>query len=234
MKLENKQNITGSDTFGEQVIKFYSNLYIDIPLPDGVAVLRPFDNAVSAEIAGQFYRKFYNDNASRTFIIGINPGRFGGGITGIPFTDPVKLIKHCGISNDFELKTELSADFIYQVIESCGGAERFYSRNYFTSMSPLGFTRNGINMNYYDDKELFLSLQPLMVTWLRDQLTFGSQRSRCICLGSGKNLKYLQKLNQEYSFFEQIDVLDHPRYIMQYKRKQLDEYIKLYKEALSA
>ncbi len=38
----------------------------------------------------------------RYLILGINPGRFGGGITGIPFTDPIRLQNICGIENDFQ------------------------------------------------------------------------------------------------------------------------------------
>ena len=220
-----------NDFFGEKVIRFYTDLQIGVPLPQGVRILRPFDNPESAQTAMAFYRKFYSDTSARTFIVGINPGRFGGGITGIPFTDPLKLEIECGIPNNFEARRELSADFIYQVINACGGPAVFYSRYYFTSVSPLGFTMNGVNMNYFDDKEFLSLLTPFMADWLRTQLEFGSNRARCICLGSGKNLKFLQKLNQQHSFFERIDVLDHPRFIMQYKRKFLADYVSQYKNA---
>jgi len=36
-------------------------------------------------VADEFYHKYYNDYNSRLLILGINPGRFGGGLTGIPF-----------------------------------------------------------------------------------------------------------------------------------------------------
>lgn len=228
-----QKNSLKTDSFGEKVIRFYEKLDVKALLPRGVGVMRPFDNPESADIASQFYRKFYSDSSPRTFIIGINPGRFGGGVTGIPFTDPVKLEKYCGIYNNFPPKTELSADFIYQVIDALGGAGEFYSRYYFTSVSPLGFTRDGVNMNYYDDKQLFSSLSPFLAGWLREQLDFGSERSRCICLGSGKNLKFLQKLNQENGFFTEIQVLDHPRFIMQYKRRFVEKYIESYRSILS-
>ena len=49
----------------------------------------------------------------RHLLLGINPGRFGGGVTGIPFTDPIRLQNVCGIENNFEKKQELSSVFIY-------------------------------------------------------------------------------------------------------------------------
>jgi hypothetical protein len=36
------------------------------------------------------------------------------------------------------------------------------------------------------------------------------------------------KLNERYHFFEQIIPLPHPRFIMQYRRKKLDQFIQLY------
>lgn len=220
--------------FGEKVINFYRSIETDFAVPEDVEILKPFTQPASAASAETFYRKFYNDPDPRTFIIGINPGRFGAGVTGIPFTDPVKLQLYCGIDNDFARKTELSADFIYQVITGFGGAQDFYHRFYFTSVSPLGFIKNGLNLNYYDDPQVMASIKDLVPKWMSRQLEFGANRDRCICLGSGKNLKQLQKLNEQEQFFKEIVVLDHPRFIMQYKRKFLDEYVGKYLEVLSS
>lgn len=220
--------------FGEKVIDFYRSIETDFALPMSVEVLKPFSRPASAAIAEAFYRKFYNDHDPRTFIVGINPGRFGAGVTGIPFTDPVKLQLYCGIDNDFDRKTELSADFIYQVIAAFGGTHKFYHQYYFTSVSPLGFTKNGLNLNYYDDPGVMEAIKDLVPQWMSRQLDFGANRDRCICLGSGKNLKQLQKLNARERYFKEILVLDHPRFIMQYKRKYLDEYLGKYLEVLSA
>ena len=220
--------------FGEKVINFYRSIETDFAVPEGVEILKPFTQPASAASAEAFYRKFYNDPDPRTFIVGINPGRFGAGVTGIPFTDPVKLQLYCGIDNDFARKTELSADFIYQVITGFGGAQDFYYRFYFTSVSPLGFIKNGLNLNYYDDPQVMASIKDLVPKWMCRQLEFGANRDRCICLGSGKNLKQLQKLNEHGQFFKEIVVLDHPRFIMQYKRKFLDKYVGKYLEVLSS
>ncbi|MFI5224347.1 MAG: DUF4918 domain-containing protein, partial [Nitrospirales bacterium] len=65
-------------------------------------------------------------------ILGINPGRLGAGLTGIPFTDPLKLQNICGIENTLPKKAELSADFIYTMISAFGGPEAFYKKFYFS------------------------------------------------------------------------------------------------------
>ena len=51
-------------------------------------------------------------------------------------------------------KQELSSVFMYEMINAYGGAELFYKRFYITAVSPLGFVKNGRNLNYYDDKIL--------------------------------------------------------------------------------
>ena len=98
--------------------------------------MNPFLDTATFNLCKQFYTKYYNDNNSTAFNIGINPGRFGGGITGIPFTDPIRLQNICGIENDFQKKQELSSVFVYEVIKSFGGTEMFYDKIlYFVYLS---------------------------------------------------------------------------------------------------
>lgn len=215
-------------TFADHVLTFYKYLEIGSALPDGVVVLNPFADAASFSYCTQFYKKFYNDKNERTLILGINPGRHGGGVTGIPFTDPIKLEQRCGIQNPFKKKAELSADFIYTMIEEYGGPENFYNKFYFSAISPLGFTKDGKNLNYYDVKELQFALKEFIVNSLQRQLTFGISTSVCYCLGEGENYKYLNTLNRELGIFQKIVPLAHPRFIMQYRRKKLDEYVNDY------
>lgn len=215
-------------TFAEQVLHFYRNLRITAKLPEDVVVLDPFANEESFSYCAQFYRKFYSDNSPRTIILGINPGRHGGGVTGIPFTDPQKLEQNCGISNPFKKKTELSADFIYRMIEEYGGPQQFYGKFYFSAISPLGFTREGKNLNYYDVKELKSVLKDFITESLMRQLSFGINRQTCFCLGEGENFKYLKVLNENLGIFENIIPLAHPRFIMQYRRKRLSDFIEDY------
>src|SRR6185503_216256 len=129
------------------------------------------------EICNKFYHKFYQDDVLRWMIMGINPGRFGGGITGIPFTDPIRLQNECGILNPWQKKQELSSLFIYDVINAFGGPEAFYKEFYITAISPLGFTKNKRNLNYYDDRALQESIRDFVVDCLNEQLQFGIHRN---------------------------------------------------------
>lgn len=226
-------------TFADQILSFYKSLELSIALPAGVEVMNPFQNPEVFSLCEKFYHQYYNDSGPRKIIMGINPGRLGGGTTGIPFTDPVKLEKICGIANSLPKKTELSADFIYTMIESYGGSKLFYSKLFyskflFSSVSPLGFTREGINMNYYDDKALEEKLRAFIISSIQTQLRFPIDRDVCFCMGEGKNYKYLLKLNSEHSFFKKIIPLSHPRFIMQYRRKKTKDFVSMYIQKLNA
>jgi len=214
-------------TFADHVINFYHDLN-GPEVPHGVEVLQPYQNEQVQLVAKEFYQKFYADRQERTFLIGINPGRFGGGATGIPFTDPIRLAAVCDIPNDFDKKAELSSKFIYEVIAAYGGVSAFYSDFYFTSVSPLGFVKDGKNLNYYDIKELQDGWEDFMVTTMKEQLAFGGDTKVAYSLGMGKNIKYLNYLNKKYTLFDKIVPLPHPRWVMQYRLKHLETFVDEY------
>ena len=215
-------------TIAEQIISFLFNLTFDHTLPHDIKVMHPFKDPEVKDVCQKFYHKFYDDKQPRQMIIGINPGRFGGGITGIPFTDPIRLQEDCGIENGWPKKQELSSVFIYEMIHAFGGAQAFYKQMYITAISPLGFTLHNKNLNYYDDKELMEDIKPFIISCMEKQLSFGLHTNRAFCLGEGKNYKYLQALNKEMKWFNEIIPLAHPRFIMQYRLKKKDDYIKHY------
>lgn len=219
--------------WSEKILDLFKHLKISATLPPGVVVLNPYKEKEVFKLCKKFYAQYYSDNHTRTLIIGINPGRFGGGLTGIPFTDPIKLETICRIPNNLKKKSELSSDFIYRLIESLGGPAQFYSRFYFSSVSPLGFTRNGRNLNYYDIPELQLALLSFIKNSLMEQINFGLSKEVCFVLGEGKNFAFLNLLNQETKLFKKLVPLPHPRFIMQYKRKKLNQYIQEYSSTLS-
>ncbi len=96
-------------TFGENVVEFNRNLKFPGELPNGFSVLNPFfDNPETLTVMTEFYKKFYNDNLQRKFIIGINPSRHGAGVTGVPFTDTKRLENICGI----EMKSAHTHNFL--------------------------------------------------------------------------------------------------------------------------
>jgi hypothetical protein len=216
------------ETFASRIIKFYSELKITAAVPEGVTVMYPFKDNEVTRVTELFFKKYYNDLKKRTLILGINPGRFGAGITGLSFTDPIRLEEECGIPNNFIKKQELSSVFIYEMINRYGGPEKFYADYYFSAVSPLGFTRDGKNMNYYDDKTLEKSISGFIVSCMEEQIRFGIDRKRCICMGDGKNYHFLYKLNKEYNFFDNVIPLPHPRFIMQYRLKKKEEYLQAF------
>lgn len=216
------------------ILDFYRSLKPDFPVGDGVEIMNPFTDPVSWEFTRKFYEKFYNDQKPRKIIFGINPGRFGGGITGIPFTDPMRLQEDCGIQNEFQKKAELSSIFVYEVIKAYGGAQRFYADYFISALSPLGFTKNGINLNYYDDKDLLRDSEPFIVKCIKDQISLLNPGPTCFCLGEGTNFKIFSKLNKEHRFFEKIIPLSHPRWVMQYRRKRINEFVDKYIDVLAS
>ena len=216
-------------TFADHVITFTRNLRLpDIALPEGFEWLFPYDNPETMRALTTFYGRFYADNQTRTFIFGINPGRFGAGITGVPFTDPIRLATLCGIENDFQKKPELSSIFVWQFINAYGGATAFCRDFYITSLSPLGFVKDGKNINYYDDRQLQKAAEPFIAWNIRTQLDFVAQRETAICLGEGQNFAFFQKLNAKHAFFKEIVPLPHPRWVMQYRRKRVEEFVERY------
>lgn len=222
-----------SSSFADKVIEFNRRLHYSGKLPKGFDVMNPYlDNPETMEVMQQFYHKYYNDSVQRKFIIGINPSRNGAGVTGVPFTDTKRLESVCGIKMHSAYTHEVSSVFIYDLIAAYGGPEAFYSQFYINSPFPLAIVReakNGqwLNANYYDDPALFETVKDFMVDSLKKHISLGLDTSRVFVLGK-KNADFIQKLNREAGLFDQIEVLEHPRFIQQYKSKDKQLYIDKY------
>jgi hypothetical protein len=76
------------------------------------------------------------------------------------------------------------------------------------------------------------AVTPFIIGCINKQIGLGFQTEQCICIGGEKNLKFLSNLNDQYKWFEEITPLPHPRFILQYRRKQKDNYIHQYLSAL--
>ncbi|KAA9325978.1 uracil-DNA glycosylase family protein [Adhaeribacter soli] len=226
-------------TFAEHVIAFNKTLDFTGTLPDGIGIMNPFkENPNILPISSSFYRKYYNDEQKRYMILGINPGRFGAGVTGVPFTDSKRLINDCQLPYSEKPTHEPSSVFVYDVIQAFGGPEAFYQQFYINSICPLGFTAIGktgkeVNYNYYDSKELTAAVYDFIVQSIRQQLEFGINTEVCFCFGTGKNEKFLQELNKKEKFFGEVVALEHPRFVMQYKAKSKQQYIDKYLQAFA-
>ncbi|MBC8156182.1 MAG: DUF4918 family protein [Bacteroidetes bacterium] len=220
------------NTFADRAIAYYLNLREPTNLPAGVSALNPYRLPAVQNVVQAFYQKFFADQQPRVFLMGINPGRFGAGVTGISFTTPQNLTHYCGIENDLRPTPELSSRFVYRVVEALGGAEAFYSRFFLTSLYPLALVKEQKNYNFYDDRVTTAALWPVITGEIRQQLTFGSDRRVGVCLGK-KNEVFLKRLNDEQGFFDRIIALDHPRYILQYRSRDLDAYVDQYVRTLA-
>jgi len=223
-------------TFADKVVEFNRNLKYDGKLPDDFQVLNPYlDNPETMEVMQKFYQKYYNDFNRRKFIVGINPSRHGAGVTGVPFTDTKRLENICGIKMKSAHTHEISSVFIYDMIAEYGGADEFYKDIYINSPFPLAIVRKSkgswINANYYDDKELFNEVKDFMIDTLKKHISLDLDTSEVFILGK-KNADFISKLNQEALLFEKMTVLEHPRYIQQYKSKEKQLYIDKYILAL--
>ena len=89
-----------------------------------------------------------------------------------------------------------------------------------------------MNYNYYDAPALIKTLWPDLQHSLRQQVAdFGLRRDVAVSLGR-RNGEFLKKLNNELGLFDKIVVLDHPRYLMQYRRRDLEANVTKYIKTL--
>lgn len=218
-------------TFAKLVLDYYEKIQVPKNLPRDVGVLNPFKNDHTKELARAFYDKYYGDKKKRFICFGINPGRFGAGVTGVPFTDPIRLKSVCGIDNQLDQKQELSSKFIYEMIDEFGGPRLFYNKFYISAVSPLGYVKDGLNLNYYDIPDFKKYFEQYAVDEIHKQFKFGLHRSKAFSIGKGKNIKFLLELNKKHHLFEEIVPLSHPRWVMQYRLKRKTEFIEEYLQA---
>ena len=111
------------------------------------------------------------------------------------------------------------------MIASFGGAAAFYARYYISALSPLGYVKKGVNLNYYDLPNYKTLFESYIVTQIKAQLNFKIDRSVAFSVGKGKNFNFLYYLNKKHQFFDTVVSLPHPRWVMQYKLKEKDDFI---------
>ena len=218
--------------FAQSILKFFNNLKPPQHIPAGVEILWPYSTPEVRRVMQQFYLKFMGDTNRRVFLVGINPGRFGAGATGICFTDPIRLSQTCDVPHSIPGRQELSSDFVYRMIAQFGGPLTFYRHFYITALSPVGFIKDGKNLNYYDIKNLPGLLDDWMAQAMQKQLNASAERRVAYSMGMGSNFRYFKAFNDRHKFFKRVEPLPHPRWIMQYRRKRLDEFINLYIDTL--
>ena len=218
--------------FSNSIADFLTTLNLGVDLPAGYEVLDSCQDPEVRRVVRLFAETYYAGEQQRTAIWGINPGRFGAGVTGLAFTDPYALTTMLGIDTTIAGRRELSAEFVWMVIEAYGGAQRFFADFFMSALSPLGFVRGGKNINFYDDTDFLLAIEPQILAWVHEQTAAGLRADRCIVLGTGKLRHVMEHQLRPHLDYGHGDYLEHPRFIMQYRRKRVGEYVDKYVETL--
>jgi hypothetical protein len=123
---------------------------------------------------------------------------------------------------------------VYKFIAELGGPAEFYRHFFLSSLYPLELTRGGLNYNYYDNSTVTKALWPdLRRALIAQTEQLGLRRDVAVSLGR-RNGEFLQKLNDELGLFERLEILDHPRFLMQYRRKHLADNVQHYVQTLGA
>jgi hypothetical protein len=219
--------------FADRLLHFLTEFPLPPPLPDDVVAYSPYHDATPRELFTQFAQRYYTGSQSRVALLGINPGRLGNGRTGVAFTDPTALAAW-GVNNDLPRRREPSSEFVQAVVVAMGGPAAFYKHFFLGSLYPLVLLRHGLNYNFYDSAAVTAALWPDIQHSVRQLVeSVGVARHAAVCLGQ-RNGKYFRKLNDELQLFDHVYVLDHPRYLMQYKRRALADNVAHYAQVLSS
>lgn len=230
------------DNLAQQILNFYDEISrINCSVPKDYKLINPLCSEQKEDVRKVmhlFYNKFYNDRNKRRIIFGSSPSRKGSGVVGVPFESAEHLREETGIYIDNFYISKSSTNFLFEVMRKYGGCEKFYKDFYMSFVCPFGIVRinekvREVNANYYENKELKKALYPIIVDSIKKQIEFGIDTSVCYSIGSGDNYRFLLELNREYNFFKRIIPLEHPRYIMQYNKGKMDEYILKYLDALN-
>ncbi|MFM8771174.1 MAG: uracil-DNA glycosylase family protein [Candidatus Kapaibacterium sp.] len=221
-----------SETFAEFVERFLTSVTIPGSMPRGIEVLQPYRDPEVRRVVHEMCTRFYASGSTRIGVWGINPGRFGAGLTGLAFTDPWAVEHDLGITTSLSGRREMSAEFISMVISAYGGPESFYRDVYMSALSPLGFIREGVNINFYDDAALEKMMTPHIIGWMNDVFAHCVRRDVTILLGSGKLRTFMERSVREAVGVSEVIYLDHPRYIMQYRRRDMERYVQLYVDTI--
>jgi hypothetical protein len=218
--------------FGRTVEQLLTSLTLDVTLPDGFSVLDPYRSDDVRSVIHQFCATYYTGTHARLSVWGINPGRFGAGVTGLSFTDPYALTHQLGLQSTLTGRREPSAEFISSVIDAYGGPIVFYRDIFMSALSPLGFVKDGKNINFYDDARLKVDIVPFVLDSMRTMIKAGLRTDATVLLGSGALKTFFEKHIRPHIHFDTVVYLDHPRYVMQYRRREMERYVQEYVRTL--
>lgn len=170
-----------------------------------------------------FWNKFYGPHVPKVVICGINPGRFGAGLTGIPFLD-YRSLSEIGFNMD-KKDSEQSSEFFFEVFKKIG-TERFFKSFYVTNFSSVGYSKNGRNINYYD-----LPDKAKKTVYANFSTEMKSVNPTHI-ISLGVSVQYsVRELVKSEAIAKDVDHslrLAHPSWVMTYRRKNKDMWVDKY------
>ena len=117
-------------TFADQAIRYYENLAAPTNLPPGIGVMNPYQSSEVQEIVHSFYTRFFSDTSPRVFVLGINPGRFGAGVTGISFTTPRICAGIVGLKTTYAIRRSYRADLFIRSSRPLAERRRFTGNSF--------------------------------------------------------------------------------------------------------
>ncbi|MCE5361045.1 uracil-DNA glycosylase family protein [Candidatus Igneacidithiobacillus taiwanensis] len=171
-----------------------------------------------------FWQHYVPDPLPQTVILGLNPGRFGAGQTGIPFVDFRSLSALLPEASLPKQDSEPSATFFHRVVQHIG-AEKFYRMFYVSNVSAVGYLRDGKNCNYPDLPEL---ARPTVARNFAEEMGL-LRPKRIIALGREVEAS-AQALFPDGSV--RISHLPHPSWIMTYRLREAQSWVRRYAQML--
>jgi hypothetical protein len=96
----------------------------------------------------------------------------------------------------------------------------------------MGYVAHGVNVNFYDTPELLRAVVPYAIACMQEQVRFGLRRDTAVVLGTGKLKQSIERFINPSVGFGQVIYLEHPRFIMQYRRSQRSAYVERYVDTL--
>ena len=193
--------------------------FLEILSQNEIGVLADFLD--HREVADAFWSTYYPKDLPREVICGLNPGRLGAGLTGVPFTDFFSLSKWLpGIKRN---DSEASAQFFFQVVQAVG-VEAFFKRFYVTNVSAVGFLKAGKNLNYHDLPQA--ALEVVECNFHEEMRTVAP--TRVIALGRHAYASVKKNVPTDV----EVSYLAHPSWIMTYRRRETDAWVQRYIDTL--
>lgn len=175
----------------------------------------------------KYYDKYVDFDSDKIVLCGLNPGRFGAGLTGVPFIDFKSLSKM--LSNIKKDDGESSAQFFFELVKKFG-IEKFYKICYVTNISKFGYSKKSSakNVNY---PKLPNSAQDWLFKRFIEEMNL--IKPKVIIPLSDDVAKTLKVLTQAQQLDYKIaPKLNHPAWVMTYKKKDKNLWLQKYYETI--